>query len=75
MLNVPPKPRKKRRAAVCMNHVSTRLDVPTIDRLDALVPVLTSIGSLPARSIAVRAVILAGLQVLEEQYADKLPKR
>ena len=75
MLNVPPKLRKKKRAAVIRNHVSARLDEPTIARLEVLTPLLTAYGSVPVFSTALRAVIFTGLDVLEKQYADKLPKR
>jgi hypothetical protein len=51
-----------------MDHVSTRLDAPTIARLDALAPLLAPLGTKPARSIAVRACILTGLDVLEKQH-------
>lgn len=52
-----------------MDHVSTRLDEATIARLDALAPQLAPLGVKPARSIAVRACILTGLDVLEAQLA------
>ena len=75
MPNVPATPRKPRRPAVSINHVSARLDEPTIARLDALAPLLTSLGTTSLRSIVLRAVILTGLDVLERQHAGKLPKR
>ena len=75
MPTVPPNRRKRKRPAVTRNHVSARLDEPTIARLDALVPLPTSRGSMPVLSTALRAAILAGLDLLEEQYAGKLPKR
>jgi hypothetical protein len=34
-------------------------------RLDALAPRITPLGTLPSRSIAVRACLLAGLDALE----------
>lgn len=75
MPNVPQNARKRRRPAVSMNHVSARLDMTTIARLDALAPLLTSLGTTPLRSIVLRAAILTGLDVLEKRYAGKLPKR
>jgi hypothetical protein len=60
---------------VSLNHVSARLELTTIARLQALVPLLTSLGTPPLLSIALRAAILAGLDVLEKRYAGKLPKR
>jgi hypothetical protein len=54
-----------------MDHVSTRLDAPTILRLDALAALLAPLGVKPARSIAVRACILTGLDVLEKQHKER----
>ncbi len=68
MPTVPARPRKGQRPAASMDHVSTRLDAPTIARLDALAPLLAPLGTTPARSVAVRAAILTGLDVLESQY-------
>jgi hypothetical protein len=51
-----------------VDHVSTRLDAPTVARLDALAVVLAPLGAKPSRSIAVRACILTGLDVLEKQH-------
>ena len=55
--------------AKSVDHVSTRLDEATIARLDALAVVLAPLGVKAARSIAVRACILTGLDVLETQHA------
>lgn len=68
MPTIPHKPRKGQRLAASMDHVSTRLDAATIARLDALAPLLAPLGVKPARSIAVRASILTGLDVLEKQH-------
>jgi hypothetical protein len=51
-----------------VDHVSTRLDAATIARLDTLAVVLAPLGVKPARSIAARACILTGLDVLEKQH-------
>ncbi len=56
-------------------HVSVRLDPTEIARVDALVPSLIQFGTVPTRSIALRATILAGLAVLESRYAAKLTPR
>jgi hypothetical protein len=45
------------------------LDAETVARLDALAVVLAPLGVKPARSIAVRACILTGLDVLEARHA------
>ena len=50
-----------------MDHVSTRLDATTIARLDAVLPSVTPPGVKPTRSMAVRAAILTGLDVLEKK--------
>lgn len=55
-------------SASSVDHVSTRLDAETVARLDALAVVLAPLGVKPARSIAVRACILTGLDVLEKQH-------
>jgi hypothetical protein len=54
--------------AKSVDHVSTRLDAATVARLDALAVVLAPLGVKPARSIAVRACILTGLDVLESKH-------
>lgn len=55
--------------AKSVDHVSTRLDTEAVARLDALAVKLAPLGVKPARSIAVRACILTGLDVLEKQLA------
>lgn len=62
-------PRSGQGSAASVDHVSTRLDAEIIARLDALAPVLAPLGAKPARSIATRACIRAGLDVLEAQLA------
>ena len=64
MSTVPPKARKGQ-----LPDVSTRLDAATVARLDALAPLIAPLGSNPSRSMAVRACILAGLDVLEAKHA------
>ena len=56
-------------------HVSVRLEPKEIARVDALVPSLIQFGTVPTRTIALRATILAGLAVLEPRYAAKLTVR
>ena len=69
MPTVPERPHRGQRLAASMDHVSTRLDAATVARLDALVPLITPLGTKPARSVAVRACILTGLDVLEKLHA------
>jgi hypothetical protein len=64
---------KGAKVAVAVDHVSTRLDETTVARLDALAPLLAPVGTKPARSIAVRACILTGLDVLESRLAKGAP--
>jgi hypothetical protein len=70
MPTVPARPRRGQRPAASMDHVSTRLDAATVARLDALAPLLAPLGTTPARSVAVRACILTGLDVLEKQHVE-----
>ncbi len=53
------------------DHVSTRLDPATIERLDVLAPLMAPIGTTPNRSAVTRACILLGLDVLEAEHARK----
>ena len=73
MPTVPNRPRKGQRSADATppDHVSTRLDAAVVARLDALAPLIVPLGTKPARSVAVRACILTGLDVLEARYARK----
>ena len=48
-----------------------RLDAATLERVDALVPLLTPFAANQVRSTALRASILAGLDVLEAKYAPR----
>ena len=56
-----------------MDHVSTRLDAATIARIDAITPWITPPGAEGSRSMAVRAAILTGLDVLEARLAKGAP--
>lgn len=69
MTTVSRKPRRGQRPAAGMDHVSTRLDAATVARLDALAPLIAPLGTKPARSVAVRASILRGLDALEAEHA------
>jgi hypothetical protein len=48
-------------------HVAVRLDQPTIDRIDALLPLYELPGREPRRSDALRGVVLAGLEAEERR--------
>ena len=69
MLTLPAGPRRPRRPAASVNHVSTRLDAAIVARLDALAPAVAPSGIKPSRSVAVRACIFTGLDALEAQRA------
>ena len=53
------------------DHVSIRLDAAIVARLDALAPRIAPPGAKPVRAIAIRACILAGLDVIEAQLDAK----
>jgi hypothetical protein len=55
--------------AELVDHVSTRLDADTVARLDALAPLIVPRGGKVARSVAIRACIVTGLDVLGKQHA------
>ena len=65
-------PRPGQGSAASVDHVSTRLDAETVARLDALAPLIAPLGTKPARSIATRACILAGLDMMEAQFAKAM---
>jgi hypothetical protein len=52
-------------------HVAVRLDEPTIARLDALLPLYALPGRDATRSDALRAVVLAGLELEEGRAARR----
>lgn len=68
-----PMPREKV-PALPKGHVAVRLDTPTIERLEALLPLYALPGRAATRSDGLRAVILAGLEV-EEQRATRLSRQ
>lgn len=68
MPTVPHKPPKGQRLAASKDHISTRLDAATIARIDAIAPFVTPPGAEENRSMAVRACILTGLDVLEKKH-------
>ncbi len=72
MPNVPDGLPESRRPEVPA-HVSVRLKITVIARVDALVPSLTPLGSKPLRSNALRALILTGLAVLEAPHVANSP--
>ena len=53
------------------HHVSVRLQQPIIDRMDALVPALSTPWRAATRSDVLRALISEGLEVLEARHAAK----
>ena len=53
------------------HHVSVRLQRPIIDRVDALIPAISTPWCTATRSDALRAVIVEGLEVLEARHAAK----
>lgn len=53
-------------------HVAVRLDEPTLARVDALIPTLSTPWRQAKRSDVLRALLLAGLDVLEKA-AGPLP--
>lgn len=54
-------------------HAACKVDEETRDRLDALLPFLSTEYHQATRSDALRAVVLKGLPVLEAIYATALP--
>jgi predicted transcriptional regulator len=52
-------------------HLSTRLDPGTKERLDKLAALMVPCGTDPNRSLVIRACVLVGLDVLEKQYAKE----
>lgn len=68
-------PLPKSQPSARSRHVSVRLEPTEIARVDALVPSLIQFGTVPTRTIALRATILAGLAVLEPRYAAQLTVR
>ncbi len=54
-------------------HVAVRLDQPTIDRIDALLPLYELPGREPRRSDALRGVLVAGLAVEERRARRRRP--
>lgn len=56
-------------------HAACKVDEETRDRLDALLPHLSTDYHQATRSDALRAVVLKGLPILEAIYAAALPVR
>ena len=52
-------------------HVSLRLDLSTLSRVDGLIPAVSTPWRAAKRSDVLRAIILEGLQVLEARDAAK----
>ena len=52
-------------------HVAVRLDKPTVDRIDALLPLYEQPWRGTCRSDALRALLLAGLEVEERRATQR----
>ena len=52
-------------------HISLRLDLSTLGRVDAFIPAMSTPWRAAKRSDVLRALILEGLQVLEARHAAK----
>ncbi|MFO0758628.1 MAG: hypothetical protein U0359_19195 [Byssovorax sp.] len=52
-------------------HVSVRLGVDVLARIDAVAAQLAPFGSRPLRSVAVRALILTGLDTFEAKGGSR----
>jgi hypothetical protein len=50
-------------------HVAVRLDKPLVERIDAMMPLYVLPGREACRSDALRALLLAGLEVEERRAA------
>ena len=56
------------------DHVAVRLDAPTLERVDALKDVLSTPWHDATRSDILRALILTGLEHLEQEHKAALGK-
>jgi hypothetical protein len=56
------------------DHVAVRLDNPTLERVDALKDVLSTAWHEATRSDILRALILTGLEHLEQEHRSALAK-
>ena len=56
------------------DHVAVRLDNPTLERVDSLKEVLSTPWHEATRSDILRALILTGLEQLEQQHKGALTK-
>ena len=56
------------------DHVAVRLDNPTLERVDSLKDVLSTPWHEATRSDILRALILTGLEQLEQQHRGALTK-
>jgi hypothetical protein len=52
-------------------HLSLRLDLSTLGRVDAFIPAMSTPWRAAKRSDVLRALIVEGLQVLEARHAAK----
>lgn len=70
--------RRRENQRVCAqarkNHASVRLEPEIIDRIDALIPRFSTTGRPGTRSDAVRALILSGLEHLNDTESADLLK-
>lgn len=54
--------------SLASRHVSVRLENPYIEDVDTLARLMTPVGTKANRSVALRACVLIGLDVLKKQY-------
>jgi hypothetical protein len=56
------------------NYASVRLEPEILERVDALIPRFSTSGHTGTRSDAMRALILSGLEHLNDAESSELPK-
>jgi hypothetical protein len=56
------------------NHASVRLEPEVLDRVDALIPLFSTEEHAATRSDAMRALILRGLEHLNDAESSELPE-
>jgi hypothetical protein len=57
--------------SLASKHVSVRLEQAYIEDVDTLAGLMTPLGTKANRSLALRACVLIGLEVLKKQYATE----
>jgi hypothetical protein len=72
MPTVPDRPHEGQPSAVApLRQLPLRMDSAIVERLDALAPLIAPLGAAPNRTMAARACILVGLDVLEAKHGKK----